>query len=264
MGLKPTDFDSLVFADLNTSRLFFSQDNGGNYKVELGEIRTFMWAYDFNPALAATTIPTAILEVLGVAQAAAVLQDADEVSYDDTTTSLGASEVQGAIEALKALIDAISVSGAAVDITYDNATSGLTAENVQDAIDEVVADIEALPPVITTAAGITYNNATSGLTAANVQAAIDELKVLIDDFEFSGTAEQVSYDPSVSGLSALNVQDAIDQVAVQFTDYPMVKNSLGDGETLTIPAGKQLIVWQSFTNDGVLTLLGELVVLPEG
>jgi hypothetical protein len=264
MGLKPTDFDELVFADLNTSRLFFSQTETDNYKVQLGEIRTFMWAYDFSPALSATTIPTAILEVLGVAEAAAEPQDADEVAYDDTDTSLGASNVQEAIEALKAEIDAISVSGAAVDITYDNTDSELDAENVQDAIDEIVEDINALPPVITTAAGITYDNTDSELEAENVQDAIDELKELIDDFEFSGTAEQVSYDPSTSGLSALNVQDAIDQIAVQFTDYPMVKNSLGDGETLTVPAGKQLIVWQSFTNEGVLTLLGELVILPEG
>lgn len=43
--------------------------------------------------------------------------------------------------------------------------------------------------------------------------------------------------------------------------WPTVQNSLGLNETLHIVIGDQLIVWQSFTNNGTLILDGELVIL---
>lgn len=45
------------------------------------------------------------------------------------------------------------------------------------------------------------------------------------------------------------------------TQWPMVKNSIALGEELTIPAGYQLIVSDSFDVDGTLNADGELVIL---
>lgn len=264
MGTKPTDFTVLLQAALTTNTLFFSQDGSTAYKVELGAIRGYVLTHDFNPTIPATDIPSAILQTWTAAQNAAVLQNAAQTSFSPGMSGLVATDVQNAIVELKTLFDGLSFSGNAVDVTYNPAGTGLSATDVQAAITELKTLIDALPPIVTDAVDINYDPAGTGLSATDVQAAITELKVLIDDFEFSGAADQVSYDPSLSGLSALNVQDAIDQVAVQFTDYPMVKNSLGSGDTLTVPSGKQLIVFQSFTNEGVLTLLGDLVILPEG
>lgn len=65
----------------------------------------------------------------------------------------------------------------AADVTYDNTGSGLTATNVQDAIDEVKSDIPTIPTNYA-ASAITYNNASSGLSGANAQEAIDEVAAL--------------------------------------------------------------------------------------
>lgn len=61
----------------------------------------------------------------------------------------------------------------AEDVTYDNTTSGLTATDVQAAIDEVNAKIPQGGNI--EADDVTYDNTQSGLTATDVQAAIDEL-----------------------------------------------------------------------------------------
>ena len=61
----------------------------------------------------------------------------------------------------------------AEDVTYDNTTSGLTATDVQAAIDEVNAKIPQGGAV--EADDVVYDNTQSGLTATDVQAAIDEL-----------------------------------------------------------------------------------------
>lgn len=59
------------------------------------------------------------------------------------------------------------------DVTYDNTTSGLTATNVQAAIDEVNGKIPQSGSV--DADDVAYDNTASGLTATDVQSAIDEL-----------------------------------------------------------------------------------------
>jgi hypothetical protein len=58
--------------------------------------------------------------------------DADDVTYDNTTSGLVAIDVQAAIDELVAT----SLSGAATDITYDNTLTNLVATDVQAAIDE--------------------------------------------------------------------------------------------------------------------------------
>ncbi len=82
----------------------------------------------------------------------------------------------GAINELKADIDALDPSGQGVqaeNVSYDNTTSGLTADDVQGAIDEINAKIPQSGNV--DADDVAYDNTSSGLTATNVQDAIDEL-----------------------------------------------------------------------------------------
>jgi hypothetical protein len=45
------------------------------------------------------------------------------------------------------------------------------------------------------------------------------------------------------------------------TDYPMIKDTVDDGDTVTITAGYQMIVGSGFTVDGELVIDGELVVV---
>lgn len=67
--------------------------------------------------------------------------DADDVSYDNTSSGLTATDVQGAIDELKGDIDDISLE--ASNVSYDNTASGLTASTVQGAIDEVAQNSNA-------------------------------------------------------------------------------------------------------------------------
>jgi hypothetical protein len=54
---------------------------------------------------------------------------------------------------------------------------------------------------------------------------------------------------------------SIGSAGVGATDWPVVKNSIGTGEEFTIPDGFQLLVWDQFTFEGVLTIDGDLVVI---
>lgn len=111
-----------------------------------------------------------------------------------------------------ALIPTVPSTYDADDITYDNSTSGLTATNAQDAIDEVVASIPTVPATYD-ADDIVYDNTTSGLTATEVQSAIDEVVASIPSIPSTYDADDITYDNTVSGLTATDVQDAIDELA---------------------------------------------------
>lgn len=89
--------------------------------------------------------------------------DADDVSYDNTTSGLTATDVQAAIDEL-----AQGGSVDADDVSYDNQTSGLTATNVQDAIDEIASS-----GALTLKASST--GATLGAAAASLKTAYDAL-----------------------------------------------------------------------------------------
>lgn len=41
----------------------------------------------------------------------------------------------------------------------------------------------------------------------------------------------------------------------------MVKTSVADGDTLTIPTGWQQLIWGAYTVDGTLEISGEMVIL---
>lgn len=80
----------------------------------------------------------------------------------------------------------------AFEITYDNTNSTLVATNVQDAIDEEDARIENFSAPISS--DVTYDNASSGLTATNVKTAIDEVDSNIDAIELLiNQANQILY-----------------------------------------------------------------------
>lgn len=81
--------------------------------------------------------------------------DADDVTYDNTTSGLVATNVQAAIDE----VVASAVTPEADDVAYDNTTSGLVATNVQDAIDELASATPAGEYVEVTADG-TKNNLT--------------------------------------------------------------------------------------------------------
>jgi hypothetical protein len=72
---------------------------------------------------------------------------------------------------------------------------------------------------------------------------------------------------SLTGLQGGTVNEYYHLTATEHTalgvasSWPMVKNSLGITEELTIPAGYQLIVSGSFDVDGILNVDGELVIL---
>lgn len=89
---------------------------------------------------------------------------------EPTTTD---KTIIGAINELHADIQQIVVSVDADDVSYDNTTSGLLATNVQSAIDELQNEIASGGAA--SAADVSYSNTSSGLVATNVQSAIDEL-----------------------------------------------------------------------------------------
>lgn len=61
--------------------------------------------------------------------------DADNISYDNTTSGLTATNVQAAIDEV-----AGEIPDDASDVAYSNTQSGLTATNVQSAIDELASN----------------------------------------------------------------------------------------------------------------------------
>lgn len=86
------------------------------------------------------------------------------VTYDDTTTQLGANSLQNAIEKVDNKVKNITLS--AENTTYDNSTSGMYATNVQEAIDELSEATSNLPSVGTQITGV-LNAGETELTFAN-------------------------------------------------------------------------------------------------
>ena len=63
------------------------------------------------------------------------------------------------------------------------------------------------------------------------------------------------------GLRA-QIMAALNSISVRVKDYwPYGKNSVAADESLTIPAGYQLIVHKSFDVEGSVDIEGELVIL---
>ena len=104
----------------------------------------------------------------------------------------------GAINELKEDIDAIAPSGdiEADDVTYDNTSSGLTATDVQAAIDELKADVDAIVVPASTfeivRGTLTAGQTSVALTASKTVAATALIDVFASEYGVNPTAISVS------------------------------------------------------------------------
>ena len=85
--------------------------------------------------------------------AGAVLIEADDIGYDNTTSGMTADDLQEAVDELNtglgtkansADLASVATSGAASDVSYDNTNSGMTADDVQEAVDELNAALTGI------------------------------------------------------------------------------------------------------------------------
>lgn len=146
--------------------------------------------------------------------------DADNATYDNTTSGLTATDAQAAIDELDSAIDTIQSSyvesfnsrtGAVVpaasdydanQIDFDNTASGLAATEVQGALDEIDSNVDGIDTRVT-AIESSYVESFNSRTGAVVPAASDY------------DANQVDYDNTTSGLTATEVQGAIDELKIE-------------------------------------------------
>lgn len=91
----------------------------------------------------------------GAAEETDMAQEAYEITYDNTNSSLVATNVQDAIDEVDTRIDNFTAPDAD-DVAYDNATSGLTATDVQAAIDEVDSNVDGIEALILQANQLIY------------------------------------------------------------------------------------------------------------
>lgn len=161
--------------------------------------------------------------------------EADEVSYDNSTSGLTATEVQAALDEIDGIIDALDAAA----IPYDNSTSGLAATDVQAAIDEVDGNLDNLA-----AADVSFDNTTSGLAATDVQGAIDEVDGTVDGIGTALGAHilDTGNPHAVTAAQAGAIEDANDTVKdthidwgnganqVDASDMPVTDNA-GVGQT---------------------------------
>ncbi len=96
--------------------------------------------------------------------------------------------------AINELFNAPASGVDADDVSYDNTTSGLTATNVQDAIDEVKADVDAivLPDVEIVRGTLTAGQTNVALTASKNVSATALVDVFADAYGVNPTAVAVS------------------------------------------------------------------------
>lgn len=140
------------------------------------------------------------------------IEQAKNIIYDNSGTTLISNNVQDAIDEIYNLITGQGVtsfngrSGAVVSeagdytaaqVTYDNTNTGYAATNVQKAIDEADAKIETVSQSVPTTYVETFNNRSGAVAPAAG--------------DYNGT--QIDYDNTVSQLAATDVQAAIDELA---------------------------------------------------
>ena len=128
----------------------------------------------------------------------------------------------GAINELKAEIDALDPSGEGVqaeNVSYDNTTSGLTADDVQSAIDELKDEIDAIPSGSTveiqrgsltigsTSVALTFTDQTIG-TNTLVDVYTDDYAVDPTDISISGQVVTLTFEAQATAIGvAVKVQN---------------------------------------------------------
>lgn len=140
------------------------------------------------------------------------IEQAKNIIYDNSGTTLISNNVQDAIDEIYNLITGQGVTSfngrsgevvpeagdyTAAQVTFDNTNTGYTATDVQAAIDEADAKIESVSQSVP----VTYVETFNGRSGA----------VTPDIGDYSGA--QVSYDNTLSGLTATDLQAAVDELA---------------------------------------------------
>lgn len=140
------------------------------------------------------------------------IEQAKNIIYDNTGTTLISNNVQDAIDEIYNLISTQGVTSfnnrtgavvpeagdyTAAQVTFDNTNTGYTAADVQAAIDEADAKIEAVSQSVPTTYVETFNNR-SGIVTPNS-----------GDYD----ATQITYDNTQSQLIATDLQSAVDELA---------------------------------------------------
>ena len=170
------------------------------------------------------------------------LSDGTSVSHDTLASAL----------AIKTYVDAlIETVNEASEISYDNTTSGLTATDVQAAIDEVEARVDTAETNISDnataisdhladtvdahdASAISYDNATSGLTATDAQAAIDELENEIDTVQ-SDLSNHIA-DTSTHGVAG-DIVGTTDSQTLTNKTINATNNTINNLDTTNLASG---------------------------
>lgn len=184
---------------------------------------------------------------------------ANEISYDNSTSSLVATDIQAAVDEVEGRVDTLesvdyvnqfnsrtgNVVPAASDydadqIDYDNTASGLTATNTQDAVDEIEGRLDTAESGISTNqsnisdhisdtidahdASAISNSSSGNLSATDVQSALDELQGDIDSLN------SVNYVNSFNSRTGAVVPAASDYDADQ-VDYDNTSTGLTATDT---------------------------------
>lgn len=137
-----------------------------------------------------------------------------------------------------------TVSADADDITYDNSTSGLTATDMQAATDEVESRVDTVETGLSDhladatdahdASAISYDNSTSGMSATDVQEATDELEGRVDVLETFGAGKA---DTDLNNLAATAINQPLNFDAAVAGQLATADNGAGDSEDLTLKTG---------------------------
>ena len=104
--------------------------------------------------------------------------------YDSTNAVANAG---GIVAYISSILAAVATSGEADDVTYDNTTSGLTATDVQDAIDEVEGRLDTAEAKVAKQVYTTPVSALTGATSATIQNAAIHTTSLIFPYADNGT-----------------------------------------------------------------------------
>ena len=182
--------------------------------LEVDNLKSGVLSVDISASGTDTELPSAKAVRDHVAAQIASKDEASEITYDNSSSSLVATDVQAAIDEVEDRLDTAeadivtnttSISDHIADatdahdataISFDNSSSGLVATEVQSAIDEVEDRLDTAEAAITSGdsaltdhlndatdahdASAISNTPTGNLAATDVQSALDELQADVD------------------------------------------------------------------------------------
>ncbi len=151
----------------------------------------------------AGSIAKALKDAQDYADTVAASQDeAVEITYDSSQTSLNSTDVQGAIDELESRIEIVQ---------GDDQTAGSIAEALKDAKDYTDGEIGNVEGRLDTIEGTGSGSIIQALEDAKDYT--DSQVALYDE------AVEITYDNTTSNLTAVDVQEAIDEVVGELTSH---------------------------------------------